>query len=80
MRSAWTVPGGYAEYLAVIANPQHGEHEEFLAGGPFDAEEFDAAQVTKRCGGACRGNAMSCELCSKVLIACRTVSGLDSGP
>jgi hypothetical protein len=38
---------GYEEFLEVIADRSHPEHEHFLqwAGGAFDAEEFDPAAV-----------------------------------
>jgi hypothetical protein len=39
---------GYAEFLAALADPQHERHDEFLEwGGPFDPEEFDAAETTE---------------------------------
>lgn len=40
---------GYAEFLKVIRNPSHAEHDEMLewAGGSFDAEHFDAREVNK---------------------------------
>ena len=39
---------GYAEFLQVIADPDHEEHESTLrwAGGHFDPEAFDPAAVT----------------------------------
>ena len=41
-------PGGYAEYLAAIADPRDEQHEEMLQWrGPFDPEAFDAKKVTK---------------------------------
>jgi hypothetical protein len=38
---------GYAEFLEVIRNPKHPEHEEMLewVGGDFDPEEFDVEVV-----------------------------------
>lgn len=40
---------GYAEYLEAIADPKHERHEEMLEwGGPFDPDEFDAGEATKR--------------------------------
>lgn len=39
---------GYAEFLEVIANPKHEEHERMLEwAGDFDPEEFDAGETTK---------------------------------
>ena len=39
-------PGGYAEYLAAIADPRDEQHEEMLQWrGPFDPEAFDAKKV-----------------------------------
>jgi hypothetical protein len=39
---------GYAEYLAVLANPKHEQREEMLQWrGPFDAEKFDSEKATK---------------------------------
>jgi hypothetical protein len=37
--------GGYMDFLAAIADPEHEEHEEYLEwiGGSFDPEEFDPA-------------------------------------
>ena len=41
--------GGYAEFLAALADPKHEEHESYLEwGGPFDPEKFDAQAATKR--------------------------------
>jgi hypothetical protein len=41
-------PGGYADYLAAIADPKHEQHEEMLDWrGPFDPEAFDAEEATK---------------------------------
>ena len=39
---------GYAEFLRIIADPDHEEHESTLewAGGHFDPETFDPAAVT----------------------------------
>ncbi|MFT5144407.1 MAG: hypothetical protein ACI80V_000599 [Rhodothermales bacterium] len=39
--------GGYAEFLAGISDPQHPEHESYLAwlGAPFDPEAFDPSKV-----------------------------------
>jgi hypothetical protein len=40
--------GGYEEYLAVLANPKHEWHEEFVRlQGPFDAEAFDEDRATR---------------------------------
>jgi hypothetical protein len=40
---------GYAEFLEIMADPAHPEHEERLewAGGEFDPEEFDLAAVNE---------------------------------
>lgn len=40
-------PEGYAEFLRVMGDPRHPEHETYLewAGGPFDPNEFDAAKA-----------------------------------
>jgi hypothetical protein len=41
-------PGGYADYLAALSDPQHERHEELLEWrGPFDPEAFDAKKATK---------------------------------
>jgi hypothetical protein len=42
--------GGYVEFLAAMADPQHNRHEEFREwiGGSFDPDAFDAAKATKR--------------------------------
>jgi Plasmid pRiA4b ORF-3-like protein len=39
--------GGFGEFLAAIADPQHDEHEAMLswAGGAYGADEFDPATV-----------------------------------
>jgi hypothetical protein len=39
--------GGFEEFLAAIADPQHAEHEAMLtwAGGAYDPDEFDPATV-----------------------------------
>jgi hypothetical protein len=39
--------GGFEEFLAAIADPQHDEHEAMLtwAGGAYDADDFDPAAV-----------------------------------
>ncbi len=40
---------GYEEYLEVLANPEHEEHESYLHWrGRFDPEVFDADKATKR--------------------------------
>jgi hypothetical protein len=40
---------GYEEYLEVMSDPEHEEHESFLEWqGPFDPEAFDAVATTKR--------------------------------
>jgi hypothetical protein len=40
---------GYEEYLEVLADPEHQEHESFLRWrGRFDPEKFGAAKATKR--------------------------------
>lgn len=41
---------GYAEFLAVLANPSHEEHAHPLssAGGAFDPAAFDLAQINRR--------------------------------
>ena len=40
---------GYEEYLQVLANPEHEEHDSYLHWrGRFDPEKFDASKVTKR--------------------------------
>jgi hypothetical protein len=43
---------GYADFLAAIANPQHEEHEYYLAwcGGGFDAARFDREAVNQALG------------------------------
>jgi hypothetical protein len=39
---------GYEEYLAVLADPEHEEHENMLQWrGPFDPETFSPAQVNQ---------------------------------
>ncbi|QDT48926.1 Plasmid pRiA4b ORF-3-like protein [Symmachiella dynata] len=39
---------GYAEFLEVIGDPKHEQHQEFLEWrGPFAPEEFDAGKTTK---------------------------------
>lgn len=39
---------GFADYVAAITNPNHGEHAELLEwNGPFDPAHFDAAQATR---------------------------------
>jgi hypothetical protein len=41
-------PAGYKEYLAVLANPKHEWHDEFVRlQGPFDPGAFDAKKATK---------------------------------
>ncbi len=51
---AWRCPpddcggiGGFEEFLAAIADPQHDEHEAMLtwAGGAYDPAEFDPVAV-----------------------------------
>ena len=41
--------GGYAELLAILADPLHAEHGDWLAwaGGPIDAEAFDRGRINK---------------------------------
>lgn len=41
---------GYAEFLEVIRDPQHREHQEMLewVGGQFDAEEFDLEEANRQ--------------------------------
>ena len=40
---------GYFEFLEVVSNPHHEEHESMLTwhGGPFDPEEFDIEEVNR---------------------------------
>ena len=39
---------GYEEYLVVLADPEHEEHDNMLQWrGPFDPETFSAAQVNQ---------------------------------
>jgi hypothetical protein len=39
---------GYEEYLAVLADPEHEEHDNMLQWrGPFDPETFSPAQVNQ---------------------------------
>jgi hypothetical protein len=40
-------PGGYADFLAAIADPSHEEHAHLLAwvGGSFDPTRFDVTAV-----------------------------------
>ncbi len=42
-------PWGYAEFLEIIADPAHEEHDAMLAwcGGSFDAKRFDTAAVDR---------------------------------
>lgn len=42
-------PGGYANFLEAIADPEHEEHLSMLewAGGDFDPEEFDAGAIDR---------------------------------
>ena len=41
-------PGGYADYLAAISDPQHERHHELLEWrGPFDPEAFDAKKAAR---------------------------------
>ena len=41
--------GGYAEFLAAIADPDDEQHDDFVEwGGDFDPETFDAEKVTKK--------------------------------
>jgi hypothetical protein len=42
--------GGYYEFLEVIRNPDHPEHEHMLewAGGSFDPEAFDLDKINRR--------------------------------
>jgi hypothetical protein len=48
---------GYHSFLEAIRNPDHDEHEEYLAwiGGEFDPEAFDLAEVNARLGGMGKG-------------------------
>lgn len=40
---------GFADYVAAISNPNHGEHDELLEwNGPFEPAQFDAAKATRR--------------------------------
>jgi Plasmid pRiA4b ORF-3-like protein/LexA DNA binding domain len=40
---------GFADFVEAIANPRHGEHDDYLEWhGPFDPTEFDAARATRR--------------------------------
>ncbi len=40
---------GYQEYLEVLADPQHDEHEEMLQWrGPFDPEAFSSDDISER--------------------------------
>ena len=43
-------PPGYEEFLEILANPDHEEHEERLdwAGGEFDPEQFTPAEANER--------------------------------
>ncbi|MCG2735815.1 MAG: plasmid pRiA4b ORF-3 family protein [Candidatus Methanoperedenaceae archaeon] len=40
--------GGYEDFLEIIKNPDHEEHDEMLewAGGEFDPEQFDCEEVS----------------------------------
>jgi hypothetical protein len=40
---------GYADFLKIIGNPKHPEHEDTLAwcGGSFDSEAFDVAAINR---------------------------------
>lgn len=41
-------PWGYAEYLEALSDPNHDQHEEFLAWrGEFDPEAFDVGAVVR---------------------------------
>ncbi len=41
--------GGYDEFLEVIADPKHEQHNDFVEwGGKFDSEMFDAVKATKK--------------------------------
>lgn len=41
-------PWGYENYLAILADPGHEEHDEMIEWrGPFDPEAFDAKEATK---------------------------------
>jgi len=44
---------GYEEFLSIIADPRHPEHEEMVewAGGPFDPEAFDVNQKNRMLHG-----------------------------
>lgn len=40
---------GYAEFLEVLADPKHEDHDHFAQwAGPFDADEFDPEKATKK--------------------------------
>lgn len=43
---------GYTDFLAIIGDPKHPEHEEMLewVGGEFDPEDFDLQRVNARLG------------------------------
>jgi hypothetical protein len=42
--------GGYEDFLEIIADPDHEEHDETLrwAGGKIDPEAFDPVEVTNK--------------------------------
>jgi len=44
--------GGYEEFLETIRDPNHPEHDEMLewAGGSFDPEAFDIAEINRELG------------------------------
>jgi hypothetical protein len=50
---------GYQYFLEAIADPEHEEHEEYLAwaGGAFDPEAFDAEEVNQALGALRHGGA-----------------------
>ena len=42
---------GYVEFLEALADPKHEQHKDFMEwSGPFDADEFNAAEATKAMG------------------------------
>ncbi|UPT75618.1 MAG: plasmid pRiA4b ORF-3 family protein [Elusimicrobiota bacterium] len=43
-------PGGYADLLSILADPNHPEHKDRLdwVGGKFDPEKFDRAPISKK--------------------------------
>ncbi len=51
---------GYADFLEVLADPTHDEHEHMRSwvGGPFDAEEFDLAFAERPVAGGALSQAV----------------------